>query len=101
MTRERRPSEATLRVLEALADSSGWTHGYDLSRQTGIAAGSLYPILIRLAERKQLSSRWLEPERPGRPPRHGYRLTGAGLAMLRAARRPLSASPDRRARAGT
>lgn len=99
--RERRPSEATLRVLEALAEASGWTYGYDLGRRTGIAAGSLYPILIRLAARKQLNSRWLEPERPGRPPRHGYRLTAAGVAMLRAARSPRIAPTGRRARATT
>jgi DNA-binding PadR family transcriptional regulator len=28
-----------------------------------------------------LESRWQEPDRPGLPPRHVYRLTAAGLAL--------------------
>ena len=35
-----------------------------------------------------LESRWLEPERPGRPARHAYRLTAAGRIALREATPP-------------
>ena len=86
MPRTRRPSDATRRVLEALAKSREWTYGYELSRGTGVPSGSLYPILMRLAERGALASRWLPPERRGRPPRHGYRLTAAGTRLLESTR---------------
>jgi PadR family transcriptional regulator, regulatory protein PadR len=61
-----------------------WQYGYELSRQTGLASGTLYPLLIRLSDQGLLESRWLEPERPGKPQRHAYRLTATGLAFVRA-----------------
>ncbi|HET8546527.1 MAG TPA: helix-turn-helix transcriptional regulator, partial [Bryobacteraceae bacterium] len=55
----------------------------DLCQQTGLKAGSMYPILIRLADRGWLETCW-ETEIPaGRPPRHLYRLTRAGLTLAR------------------
>ena len=46
-------SAQTLSVLAALeADPTAWLHGYLLAKQTGLASGTLYPILIRLAERR-------------------------------------------------
>ncbi|MEV8633503.1 helix-turn-helix transcriptional regulator [Streptosporangium sp. NPDC051023] len=82
MTRTRRPSPQTVAVLRALAaDPSAWRYGYELGRQVGLKAGSLYPILIRLADREMLETSW-EPDPPqGRPPRHLYRLTGAGRLL--------------------
>jgi DNA-binding PadR family transcriptional regulator len=80
--RQRRPSAQTLAVLDALSDG-GWSYGLELARVTGLKSGSLYPILVRLDERGLLESQWLEPERPNRPPRHAYRLTAAGKAVLR------------------
>ena len=77
----RRPnlSPQTLRVLDTLlADPDAWHYGYDLSRRTGLASGTLYPILIRLADQGWLATRWAEPERSGRPPRHLYRMTAEG-----------------------
>ena len=50
--------------------------------------GSLYPILVRLADRGLLEASW-EPGPDSRPPRHLYRLSGAGreyVAALPAAR---------------
>jgi PadR family transcriptional regulator, regulatory protein PadR len=68
-------------VLRALAaDPATWRYGYELGRQVGLKAGSLYPILIRLADRKLLETRWETPP-PGRPARHLYRLTPAGLEL--------------------
>jgi len=82
MQRNRLPSEQTITVLLALAeDATAWRHGYDLCQQTGLKAGSMYPILIRLADRGWLETTW-ETEIPvGRPPRHLYRLTEAGLEL--------------------
>jgi len=60
-----------------------WRHGYDLSKETGLRSGTLYPLLIRLSEQGLLESRWQDAERPGLPPRHVYRLTASGLALAR------------------
>jgi PadR family transcriptional regulator len=80
MTRQRRPSPQASAVLDALAaDPQRWRHGYDLCTELGVQAGSMYPILMRLADRGLLETSWeTEPPR-GRPPRHLYRLTAAGL----------------------
>jgi PadR family transcriptional regulator PadR len=58
-----------------------WRHGYDLSKETGLRSGTLYPLLMRLSEQGLLESRWQDAERPGLPPRHVYRLTARGLAL--------------------
>jgi DNA-binding PadR family transcriptional regulator len=86
MTRTRRPSPRTLAVLEALADDpERWRYGYELCAQLGIQAGSMYPILIRLADRGLLEAAWEDDPVPGRPARHLYRLSGAGRAYAAAA----------------
>jgi DNA-binding PadR family transcriptional regulator len=82
----RRLSVQTIAVLEALVAQPGeWSYGLQIAASTGLKSGSLYPILARLAERGLLESQWLEPEKPGRPARHAYRLTGEGRAALKAA----------------
>jgi DNA-binding PadR family transcriptional regulator len=86
MPRNRPPSPQTSSVLRALvADPDAWRYGYELGRQVGLKAGSLYPILIRLAERELLESRWEDQSEAssGRPPRHLYRLTGTGRELAR------------------
>src|SRR5580698_4011525 len=60
-----------------------WQYGYELSKETGLTSGTLYPLLMRLSDQGFLESRWQEPERPGKPPRHGYRLTSDGLTFGR------------------
>ena len=83
MTRKRRFSPQTSAVLGVLADQpSEWFYGLELSKLTELKSGSLYPILIRLADRGLLQSRWLEPSEEGRPPRHVYRITSAGLTAF-------------------
>ena len=78
-------SVQTLLVLAALcAEPVGWRHGYGIAKDTGLKSGSLYPILIRLAERGLVEARW-EEQPAGRPRRHLYRLTPDGLARARAA----------------
>lgn len=84
MSRRPDTSPQTLLVLAALLEApETWHYGYDLGRRLRLSSGTLYPILVRLAERGSLETRWVEPERPGRPPRHTYRLTGAGRALAR------------------
>ena len=90
--RQRRPSAQTLAVLQALS-TGDWSYGLEIAGVTGLKSGSLYPILARLDERGLLESRWLEPERAGRPPRHAYRLTAAGKTALREAAAPSPIAP--------
>jgi DNA-binding PadR family transcriptional regulator len=74
-------SPQTVSVLAALCGQpSAWQHGYALARQTGLKSGTLYPILIRLADRGLVEACWEEEPTPGRPRRHLYRLTPDGLA---------------------
>jgi PadR family transcriptional regulator PadR len=78
-----RLSPQTLQVLDAFLDGpADWKYGYDISRNTGLKSGTLYPILMRLAERKLLETSW-ETGEPGRPPRHLYRLTADGMRFGR------------------
>jgi DNA-binding HxlR family transcriptional regulator len=77
-------SRTTRLILDAFANSPGeWRYGYDLCREAGVKSGTLYPMLIRLADRGLLVAEWREAEKPGRPPRHAYRLTPKGLAFAR------------------
>jgi DNA-binding PadR family transcriptional regulator len=82
VARSRRPSAQTIAVVLALAETpAAWRHGYELCQRLGLKAGSMYPILIRLADRGLLETAWESDAPPGRPPRHLYRLTGPGLAL--------------------
>jgi PadR family transcriptional regulator, regulatory protein PadR len=68
--------------VQALAERpADWRYGYELCRQLGLKAGSMYPILMRLADRGLLETSWETGQPPGRPPRHMYRLTGAGAVL--------------------
>jgi PadR family transcriptional regulator PadR len=79
-------SAQTLSLLASLeADPAPWRHGYLLAKQTGLRSGTLYPILIRLAERGLVEACWEDGQPAGRPRRHLYRLTSDGLAAARAA----------------
>jgi DNA-binding PadR family transcriptional regulator len=96
VARQRRPSAQTAAVLLALAEQgSAWSHGYELCGRLGLKAGTMYPILMRLADRGQVETAWEENPPRGRPPRHLYRLSQAGaelVAELRA-ERTLALSP--------
>jgi PadR family transcriptional regulator PadR len=77
-------SEQTLRVIAALLEQpAAWRHGYDIGKQTDLKSGTLYPILMRLTKQGLLEEAWRESETPGRPPRHVYRLTAAGVTTAR------------------
>jgi DNA-binding PadR family transcriptional regulator len=76
-------SRQTIEVLDAFLEKpQNWRYGYDISRDTGLKSGTLYPILIRLAEHKLLETSW-EATEAGKPPRHMYRLTREGLRLAR------------------
>lgn len=84
MPRTPNSSAQTRELLAAMArQPRTWQYGYELSKQTGLKSGTLYPLLIRLSEQGLLESQWQEPERPGKPARHAYKLTASGLALAR------------------
>src|SRR3954470_19334117 len=100
MPRNRRPSKQMIMLLAALAARSRhWHHGYELMKQTGLKSGTLYPLLMRMTDQRLVEAEWREPSQPGRPARHAYRLTAAGIALARASDVshevlfPLGASP--------
>lgn len=82
MPRKPNSSRQTRALLAAFLErAQRWRHGYDLSRETGLRPGTLYPLLMRLSEQGLLEARWQAATRPGLPPRHVYRLTARGLAL--------------------
>jgi PadR family transcriptional regulator PadR len=82
MTRTRRLSAQTTAVVLALAEQpASWRYGYQLCQQLDLKAGSVYPILMRLADRGLLETAWGRDVPAGRPPRHLYRLTGPGRVL--------------------
>lgn len=90
----RRSPQTTLVLAEFLQRRQEWRYGYDISRNTGLKSGTLYPILMRLAEHRMLETSW-EAAEVGKPPRHIYKLTGDGLRYANA---QVSGSPERAAR---
>lgn len=89
MARKPNSSRQTRELLAVmLRKMRAWHYGYELSRETGLSSGTLYPLLLRLSDQGLLESRWQEPERPGKPPRHVYRLTSEGVAFARTMARP-------------
>ena len=79
-----RLSPQTLRVLERFIERpTAWRYGYELSRETSLKSGTLYPILMRLAKFSLLETKWITTE-DGVPPRHTYRLTSKGIELARA-----------------
>ncbi|OQW70407.1 MAG: PadR family transcriptional regulator [Proteobacteria bacterium ST_bin13] len=87
MVRRAHSSRQALLVLEALlARPDQWRHGYDLLQETQLKSGTLYPLLMRLADDGLLESEWRAPVPPARAPRHAYRLTPAGCAFAQALR---------------
>lgn len=82
-----------MKVLAALAaDPSRWRYGYELGSETDLKAGSLYPILVRLADRGFLQAKWEEDPPQGRPARHLYRLTASGVELAASAPAPSTAA---------
>lgn len=79
----RRSRQSTALLSALMAQASEWRHGLALARATGLKSGTLYPMLIRLADQGFLEARWEAPEVEGRPARHLYRLTASGRELAR------------------
>lgn len=71
-----------LRVLQAflVAGAGERLYGLQLSDQTGLKSGTLYPVLARLERAGWVVSAWEEgnPRDIGRPRRRYYELSGLG-----------------------
>ncbi|RYD28021.1 MAG: PadR family transcriptional regulator [Lysobacteraceae bacterium] len=99
MAHDRRPSKQMVALLTAMSGHpAGWRHGYELMKDTGVSSGTLYPLLIRMTEQGLLEAEWREPSQVGRPPRHAYRLTTAGISLARTVATGGTASSARLAR---
>jgi DNA-binding MarR family transcriptional regulator len=78
----------TLKVLgEFFQRPTDQLSGVEISQSTGLASGTLYPILFRLEEAGWLESEWEDviPTQVKRPRRRLYRITAIGKAKTRAA----------------
>jgi PadR family transcriptional regulator PadR len=70
----------TTLVLQAFLNApSSETYGFELSEETGLPSGTVYPILRRLEAEGLIEGRWttIQTRDQGRRRRY-YRLTGAG-----------------------
>jgi PadR family transcriptional regulator PadR len=82
-SRDVRMSLQTLKVLEAfLGEPTREQSGADVHKRSGLASGTLYPILLRLESAGWLVSRWeaVDPAAVGRPRKRLYKLTASGLS---------------------
>jgi PadR family transcriptional regulator PadR len=86
-----RMSAQTLRILDALSGPRAELAGADISRQTGLGPGTVYPVLYRLERADWLGSRWEveDPATLGRPRQKFYWLTPLGCRNARTAARNL------------
>lgn len=84
-SRNRALSPASVAVLGAL--SRGISYGFDVMDATGLASGTVYPVLARAERRGLVESKWEDAaisRASGRPARKYYSLTGAGRTALEA-----------------
>src|SRR4051794_5920846 len=84
---EPRITGPVLKVLDALMSSSrAKLSGSEIARVTGLASGTLYPILFRLERAGWLSSHWEEedPQVLRRPRRRLYWVTALGACNAEA-----------------
>lgn len=82
------------KVLKIFLEDPGQPrYGFEIMRLSGLASGSLYPMLARLEEAGWLTrgKENIDPHVEGRPPRLHYTITGAAIT---AARRQLAALSD-------
>ena len=84
MKRQRGLSRQAKKALSCLYKTAPQgRYGYDISKETGLKSGTLYPILMRLADAGYLSSQWSPSDLAGRPPRRLYCLTVEGKALAK------------------
>lgn len=89
MEKNPRMTLQTQLVLRAmLEDPSRQRYGLELCERTGLASGTIYPIVTRLEQAGWMESFWEAPEQhvaEGRPRRRYYRLTRDGAERARSA----------------
>jgi PadR family transcriptional regulator, regulatory protein PadR len=76
-----RITRETLKVIKVFLEAPDNTHyGMEITKASGVQAGTLYPTLIRLEKNKWLTSDWedIDPKTEGRSPRRYYKLTDYG-----------------------
>lgn len=95
-----RRTPATLAVVEQLlrAPASEGAWGLQIIRETGLAAGSVYPILARLEAADWVSSQWETTTAHAGPRRRYYQLTALGQTQARALIAPRPATTVTRTR---
>ena len=79
----RRMTVQTQAVLGALLAADGEIYGLQIVRASGLAAGTIYPILQRLLTSGWIVARWEPAEQAQaqrRPPRRYYELSPQGRA---------------------
>ncbi len=85
---------ATARVVRAfLEDPAADRYGFDLMRATGLASGSLYPILARLDRAGWIVGHRedIDPAQAGRSPRRYYTMPAHSAERARIALAEMSA----------
>ncbi|WP_435111916.1 PadR family transcriptional regulator [Nocardiopsis synnemataformans] len=102
MAQDIRLTTTVAKVLRAfLEDVDRPRYGYDLMEDTGLASGTLYPILLRLQKAGILTAEFedIDEAKEGRPARRFYTLTPDGTARARVSMAELHAqiwgSPQR------
>ena len=83
----RKLSTPTRLVFQALLDTvGGETYGFELAEVTGLASGTIYPILRRLEADGCLTHRWVTVQTDEQPRRRRYyTLTAEGRRVANAA----------------
>lgn len=82
MPRRSHTSRQAIKLLSILSERAGyWSHGYDLCVATGLASGTVYPLLARLNDHGFLEARWEDSPIEGSPQRHLYRLNAKGREL--------------------
>lgn len=86
MGRKRRLSFTAFSVLYAM--TNGHAYGFDIMEATGLASGTVYPVLSRLERDGLVRSSWEDEARAaeeGRPARRYYEVSRDGAVALRKA----------------
>ena len=86
-----RLTHATALTLQALA--SGSRHGFQIMEVTGLASGTVYPVLRRLEQEHAVQSVWEDADEAsaaGRRRRRVYGLTAEGQVLAERARARLA-----------
>jgi DNA-binding PadR family transcriptional regulator len=88
-----RLTHTTALILQALA--AGSRHGFQIMDVTGLASGTVYPVLRRLEREKAVDSTWEDEataHAAGRRRRRIYGLTPSGQLLAERARQRLAAT---------